>query len=331
MYINSKYFIECNRKTGTIHTNLISCSDQSYYPKDNPFYTDLSVILSICRKRNISNFEKNIRLTEAYHLSDISLLDSEINERLYDDVNTKISTEFKNKEITKTLSKATKMSIAKKLIDFFSEFNFAPSLRFVNTFVSVDDKKEYVANYFMLQDHPYSAEIKEKIASLEFDSICDIVNNYMPKDIINKRFKIYFGEPGTGKTTQALSETNNIIICASDMLPADLMQNFAFTDGKAEFQKSDLWLAMESGSKIILDEINMLPFETIRWLQGILDGKSTFNYKGFTIKIKDGFEVIGTMNLNVSGQVISIPAPLVDRCSNIVEFKLSPELLIQAI
>ena len=109
------------------------------------------------------------------------------------------------------------------------------------------------------------------------------------------------------------------------------MQNFAFTDGKAEFQKSDLWIAMEEGKTIVLDEINMLPFESLRFLQGITDNKNEIDYKGFHIKIANGFQIIGTMNLNVNGQCIPLPAPLADRCLNIKEFKLNSKDLINSL
>ena len=83
--------------------------------------------------------------------------------------------------------------------------------------------------------------------------------------------------------------------------------------------------------KLSLDEMNMLPFEYLRFLQGITDGKNSFDYKGFTINIKDGFNIIGTMNLNVNGQCIPLPAPLIDRCSNIKEFKLNANALYKAL
>jgi MoxR-like ATPase len=195
-----------------------------------------------------------------------------------------------------------KKRTVEKLMDFFSEFNFSPSFRFTNTLAFVTDANEYVANYFAIQDHQYAGEIAEKIKSLEFTDIISKIKNFnKPSNEINSRMKIYYGEPGTGKTTQAITEADRCVVCSSDMLPTDLMQNFAFSEGKAEFQKSDLWKAMENGEVIVLDEINMLPFESLRFLQGITDGKNELDYKGFHIEIKKGFQIIGTMNLNVGG------------------------------
>ena len=121
------------------------------------------------------------------------------------------------------------------------------------------------------------------------------------------------------------------IVCSSDMLPVDIMQNFGFADGKAEYSKSDLWKAMEDGKTIVLDEINMLPFETLRFLQGITDGKSAFDFKGNHIDIHPNFRIIGTMNLMVNGQSYVVPEPIVDRCAEIKEFTVNAEELADSV
>ena len=59
-----------------------------------------------------------------------------------------------------------------KMIDFFSEFDFEPNFRFVNTFARIayrsDDTavKSYVRNYFKLTDSPYVDSIVEKMKSI---------------------------------------------------------------------------------------------------------------------------------------------------------------------
>ena len=149
---------------------------------------------------------------------------------------------------------------------------------------------------------------------------------------INSRFKLYFGSAGTGKTTKAMQEANNnVIVCHSAMLPSDLMEDFKFHNGQPQFVESALYKAMTQGTKIVLDEINLLPFESLRFLQTILDNKSEIQYKGQTIKIKDGFQIIGTMNLIVNGSVFSMPEPLIDRACELREFKLIPDDLISAV
>lgn len=220
------------------------------------------------------------------------------------------------------------------LIRFFSEFEFVPNFRFTNTLIHQCQKgtgEEFVVNYFRVQDSVSYEDVKEKIKSPEFNEIVKTFSRISATKKINRRLKIYFGPQGTGKTTEALRESSDCMICHSAMLPSDLMEDFKFVDGKATFDPSSLWNAMENGTKIVLDEINLLPFESLRFLQSLLDGKTEFIYKGRQVTIKDGFEIIGTMNLVVNGMVYPLPEPLIDRCEEIREFTMTEDLLINAI
>lgn len=238
-----------------------------------------------------------------------------------------------NKEYLETL----KLSICNELINFFSEFSFEPNYRFVNTLVwqtknSLEHATNYISNYFTLCDHRYCNAINEKIKSYEFKAI---LNNMIKVDCttkINNRLKLYYGSQGTGKTTKAIEETNDVcMVCHSAMLPSDLMEDFKFENGNPSFKPSALQLAMINGTKITLDEINLLPYESLRFLQSILDGKREFIYKGKTINIKDGFQIIGTMNLTVNGCVFSLPEPLIDRASDLQKYTLDGKSLVGAL
>lgn len=225
-----------------------------------------------------------------------------------------------------------------KLMNFFTEFSFVPSFRFTNTFAymcceSAERAKTYVNNYFALMDSSYVKEVAEKVKSAEFTQIIKLIAQYgKPNTTINTRFKIYYGSAGTGKTTLAQQESDNrCIVCNSSMLPSDLMEDFIFKDGNPDFNPSLLWDCMEQGKTIVLDEINLLPFDSLRFLQGIVDGKSEFYYKNRPVHIHDGFQIIGTMNLSLGGMTYGLPEPLVDRCSDAREFVLSAEQLATAI
>ena len=168
--------------------------------------------------------------------------------------------------------------------------------------------------------------------SAEFKQILKSVGSTTPTHSVNNRFKIYYGSAGTGKTTQAQKETDmRCVVCNNSMLPSDLMEDFVFIDGKATFKPSMLWRCMEEGKPITFDEINLLPFDSLRFLQGVLDGKTEFQYKGNTVHINDGFMIIGTMNLSVNGMVYGLPEPLVDRCADMQKFKLTADQLLSAI
>jgi hypothetical protein len=220
------------------------------------------------------------------------------------------------------------------LMKFFSEFNFQPNFRFLNTLSRYGEKegKGYIARYFELINSPYYAVIQEKMKSAEFTKICKDFFIQQTTKQINTRFKLYYGSQGTGKTTIALQESHNeCMVCHNAMLPSDLMENFNFSEGKAEFQPSALYNAMVNGTPIVLDEINLLPFESLRFLQGILDGKQCFQYKDKTVQIQEGFMIIGTMNLTVNGMTFGLPEPLVDRCAETRKFELTSDNLLGAV
>ena len=222
------------------------------------------------------------------------------------------------------------------LLSFFTEFQYQPNFRFVNTLARKLAKsdaagKTYVSDYFRLIDSPYIHEITAKMKSDEFKNILFDLKSKTPAQQINNRLKLYYGPQGTGKTTAAQAETGGrLIVCNSSMLPSDLMEDFKFNDGKATFEPSVLWTCMENGEQITLDEINLLPFDSLRFLQGILDGKTEFTYKNREVHIKDGFKIVGTMNLSVNGITYGLPEPLVDRCEDMREFKLTAKDLLGA-
>ena len=247
------------------------------------------------------------------------------------------TTTAENEEVTVTPMEILTGGI-QKLMDFFTEFSFTPSFRFTNTFAFMANKSkdaalEYVRNYFALMDSSYVKEIGQKIKSAEFAQIIkDIAQFGTPSSHVNTRFKVYYGSAGTGKTTLAQQESDNrCVVCNSSMLPADLMEDFIFKDGNPDFNPSLLWDCMEQGKTIVLDEINLLPFDSLRFLQGIVDGKSEFYYKNRPVHIKDGFQIIGTMNLSLGGMTYGLPEPLVDRCSEAKEFVLTAKQLAKAI
>lgn len=222
-------------------------------------------------------------------------------------------------------------TIFSDFLNFFNDFNFTPSFRFLNTLVNLKNEA-YIGNYFALMNSPYADDVRAKVTSVEFQELEKKLFNMVPTKKINNRFSIYFGTQGTGKTTRALEETNNCcVICNSSMSPAEIMEDFVFDEGKPTFQWSEFARAMMEGRPITLDEINLLPFETLRFLQGLLDNKPSFMYKGREVRIKDGFRIIGTMNLVVNGCTFGLPEPLVDRCSEIREFKMMPDFLAGAI
>ena len=68
MKINSKYYIEKSRE-GYIKTNLFT-GIPTYYQKGDRFYGTAEKILSVCRRRKVSNSYKNNRISQILRTSD---------------------------------------------------------------------------------------------------------------------------------------------------------------------------------------------------------------------------------------------------------------------
>ena len=237
-------------------------------------------------------------------------------------------------ELSGELSKSDKKELAQMLIDFFIEFDYDVSTRFINTvarFNTTEEINEYVKNYFKLSGNRNYARVQNKLKSTEWGIISKKLRALKAPDEINTRLEVYFGPQGTGKTTVAIKNSDNVMVCHSGMLPQDMLEDFKFDDGKPSFDKSVFYTALEDGKTIVLDEFNLLPFETIRFLQSIFDGKKELIYKNRVIKIHDDFKAIATMNLFVNGIEFSLPEPIVDRCEVIKEFKPNASLLANVI
>lgn len=232
--------------------------------------------------------------------------------------------------------KAIKKAL-KEFQDFFKEFNFKPGPRFMNVleWKAMENPKEaieYSVNYMRVFASSFADAMAEKAKSAEYKILINTLALADPVQHINKRLDLYFGAPGTGKTTLANQLTEGrCIVCNESIIPKDLIDSFRFDDGKPSFGKTMLRRCIEEGKCLTLDEINLLPFETLRFLQGLTDGKREFIWDGGdgkepeVIQVHPDFKIIGTMNLELNGDVYGLPEPLVDRCAEIREFKSSAD------
>ena len=223
-----------------------------------------------------------------------------------------------------------------KYIRFSKDLDFEPSIRNINCFANIckegyNKACEYFISRIKIIDGNYELAM-EKVKSAEFKDLFQRFKTFRIDKIINKRLNVYFGIPGTGKTTKALSEANNnCILCNSSMLPSDLIEDFKLKDGKGNLIASPLRHAMENGEVICLDEIGTLQIDCLRMLQGITDNKESFKYKDEEIKIKEGFKIVSTMNLFVNGNIYPLTEALADRVcfDGLKEFVLSPKQLLE--
>ena len=320
MKINDKYYISARKNF--IETNLFGSREQ-ITNEDTSFQICVEV-LRIMKKRVWDDKYKNKKMFEV--LSTV-FSDEEAYER------TPLYSPTAEMDVEFPVDRYTLKSVAQRLINFFSEFQISPSLRFIDTFIRTKNREEYVINYFKLCDSPWINEITQKVKSSEFSCICDEANkiHFNPRTKVNKHLSIFFGPAGTGKTTDAMNSAVGCIPCSSDMDCKELLKDFKFNNGAPTFEKSDFWTAIEEGKTIVLDEINLLNRQVLQFLQALTDGKDYVDFEGTRITIHPDFKVIGTMNLIVNGMTFALSEPLVDRCSVIKDYSLTADGICNAL
>lgn len=237
----------------------------------------------------------------------------------------------------KARSTAAATDAVKTLNNFLSEFSYfrkGASMRLVNTFAIAEDKKSALFSYCevsQMEDYP---DLMEKMKSPEFEEVCKKFLPFKGKvKPLNTRFAVFYGNPGGGKTYAAINAARkingdgkcDIVPCSPSMDAADLLYAYRldYKTGKRGYVPTALLTAMTTGRAVVLDEINLLPMEARMFLQDILDNKPCVHVMGVELQIKNGFFVIGTMNLETGLGSQPLPQPLVDRACVIREFRTS--------
>lgn len=233
-------------------------------------------------------------------------------------------------------AKANKNGIeaVEKLNAFLSEFSYfrdGVSMRFINSFARSLNPKELLESYCEVSNMEDLPELREKMKSPEFAKVVDMFTKFSPRPL-NKRFAVFYGSPGGGKTyagEKACKKINDgayeTMVCSPSMDASDMLYayRFDYKSGKRGYVPTALLTAMLAGRAVVLDEINLLPMEARMFLQNILDNKSKVSVMGIELPIKDGFFVIGTMNPETGLGSSPLPLPLVDRACVVKNFKTS--------
>lgn len=232
-------------------------------------------------------------------------------------------------------------TIIKKFVDFMTEFEVTVTFRMLNSISHLMNTrkgkkaaKEYLVNYLRLTDNPSASLAKDKFKSPEFEEILDSdLFKTKPDFKVNRRFKVFFGPAGGGKTTLAEKLTGGKgMLCSEDMDGIDLIRVVDVRDGVPCFVDSPLIEAVKNGDVVYLDEINHLNTNARSIIQQLTDGKKTFMHPitKELIKIHSDFQIIGTMNLDMDGMTFPLSQALVDRADELVEFIPTPTQLCGA-
>ncbi len=220
--------------------------------------------------------------------------------------------------------------------DVFKDADYVLSRRIFDASLRIGQQygwfgtRRYLIGVFELTDHPMKDIIIPKLDGDEFkNALFDLLSTFgLNATPINKRLKLYYGDPSGGKTYQAVSELTNkeyVYPCSSDVTPDVLMREFDFQSGEAEFHDTLLTQALKLGYKIVFEEIRLLPQVSLCFLQNLLDNKDCIWYNNQKIDIHPGFEIIGTMNLKVNGHINPLPEALVDRAYDIRRFDITDD------
>lgn len=227
---------------------------------------------------------------------------------------------------------APAVDAVKKLTAFLSEFSYfrkGVSIRLINTFAKAKNKKDVLESYCEVSQMEDLSDLVAKMKSAEFTQVCDLFSKFNPSPV-NKRFAVFYGSPGGGKTYASIAACEHInngdcetMLCSPSMDASDMLYayRFDYKSGKRGYVPTALLKAMLAGRAVVLDEINLLPMEARMFLQNILDNKSKVSVMGVELPIKEGFFVIGTMNLETGLGASPLPLPLADRACVIKEFK----------
>lgn len=202
------------------------------------------------------------------------------------------------------------------------QFDTSVSPRMVSTMLHHSNPEAYLYGYLKLTGRECD-DFMKKTQSQEWRRMMNKLKSANPKRI-NKRLAIYFGPAGGGKTTAALRGAGKKIGMHKDMTAKELMFDFTFENGDAQFSKSVFAQAMENGEPIVCDELNLASNTLLQFMQSVLDNSKSIFMDGQELVIKEGFKVIGTMNDIVSGVDRILPEPIVDRAMDIRYFELTP-------
>lgn len=136
----------------------------------------------------------------------------------------------------------------------------------------------------------------------EFTSLKNIIKSKM-------FYPIYItGMSGNGKTfgvEQACAQLNREVIRVNFTIETDeddLIGGFRLVNGDTKYFKGPVITAMEKGTVLLLDEIDLANPAKIMCLQSILEGKGYFVKKtGEYVKPAEGFTVVATANTKGKG------------------------------
>lgn len=140
----------------------------------------------------------------------------------------------------------------------------------------------------------------------------DLMRRARGTTIADNLYVLWYGEPGTGKTAAVEAAFPDLVTVEGhgDFTVDDFLGSWVqMPDGSYEWVDGPLVHAAENGLPLLIDEVALIPSVVMASAYAAMDGRGvirvTTNPRRGTVKVRDGFTVIGACNPNAPGAVMS--------------------------
>ena len=132
------------------------------------------------------------------------------------------------------------------------------------------------------------------VKTSQLDNFFKAFENRLTKE----RLFILLGETGVGKTWITEKRYPDMVTyaCNSSLDPYSLCYSLENINGVLTPRETPFLQMLKTGGKVKLDEINLLPHDSLMFIQGITDEKENVVVGSETIKISPEFKILATMN-----------------------------------
>jgi len=184
----------------------------------------------------------------------------------------------------------------------FSIYSCNPTI--VSRVINDSDKSEILSLIKESNDKEKDIEeiIFERKYSKSENSLLDTFFQAFDSPKTKERLFLLIGETGVGKTYMIEKRYPKIstYACRSDLDPYSLCYYLADTDGSGLKPHETPFLKAIKGNlednRVVLDEFNELPHDTLMFIQGLTDEKKSVVIGDKVIEISPNFKLLATMN-----------------------------------
>ena len=198
----------------------------------------------------------------------------------------------------------TRGKLARKILmehnSGFSVYSCNPSI--IERIINDNDKKEVIDLVNQANNEERDVEVILFERQFKTKDPLESFFNSFNSQTTKRRFFLLMGETGVGKTYLIEKNYPNIpvIACNSSLDPYSLCYYLADKDGSGLKPHPTPFLKAVKGeledNRVLLDEINSAPHDTLMLIQGLTDEKKSIVIGDELVHISPKFKIMGTMN-----------------------------------